>query len=92
MATDKESARLRDSPASTQKSSNDIASSSTARTLVSKGSTTYHKGNGTTMCATTIDAVIEHAPAAPRDSTEVDLENIGVRVDRSYSVNESSSR
>lgn len=36
---------------------------------------------------TTIDAIIENAPSrSPRDSTEVDLEAMGVRVDRSYSV------
>lgn len=36
----------------------------------------------------TIDTIIEHsAPAAAtRDSTEVDLESMGVRVDRSYHV------
>jgi pheromone alpha factor receptor len=38
----------------------------------------------------TIDTILEHnsAPRSLRDSTEVDLERMGVRVDRSYSVND----
>jgi len=38
------------------------------------------------ICATSIDSIVEIPPRATRDSTELDLEAMGVRVDRSYSV------
>ena len=45
------------------------------------------KGSLAPISPTTIDSRIEHpSEAAPRDSTEVDLESMGVRIDRSYSI------
>ncbi|KAK0108409.1 hypothetical protein ONS95_003217 [Cadophora gregata] len=46
---------------------------------------TERKGSTAPIGPVTIDTVIEHADTR-RDSAEVDLEMIGVRVDRSYSV------
>jgi len=45
------------------------------------------KGSLVPISPTTIDSKIEHASeSVPRDSTEVDLESMGVRVARSYSI------
>ncbi|KAG4440680.1 hypothetical protein IFR05_003826 [Cadophora sp. M221] len=45
---------------------------------------TERKGSTAPISPSTIDTIIEHA--SQRDSTELDLEMMGVRVDRSYSV------
>jgi len=45
------------------------------------------KGSIAPISPTTIDSRIEHATeSSTRDSTELDLESMGVRVDRSYSI------
>ncbi|RDW62805.1 hypothetical protein BP5796_11107 [Coleophoma crateriformis] len=49
----------------------------------------FRRGSGTAwhpMTPCTIDSRIENAQPRARDSTEIDLESMGVRVDRSYSV------
>ncbi len=54
--------------------------------LMSEGKPS-HAPDYAPISPTTIDAIIENVPAkSPRDSTEVDLEAMGVRVDRSYRV------
>ncbi|KAN0113102.1 Fungal pheromone mating factor STE2 GPCR domain containing protein [Hyaloscypha variabilis] len=44
------------------------------------------KGSLAPICATSIDTIVEIPARGTRDSTELDLEAMGVRVDKSYSV------
>jgi pheromone alpha factor receptor len=50
------------------------------------GSFRDRKGSLVPINSTTIDSIVEAPPNAERDSTELDLEAMGVRVDKSYSV------
>jgi pheromone alpha factor receptor len=43
------------------------------------------KGSLAPISPSTIDSIVEAPPHAPRDSTELGLEAMGVRVDKSYS-------
>lgn len=88
MATDSETSTLNLSYLSDSKSSSSrkFGSQSTAPSSRLEF-LTDRKGSLAPISPTTIDSRIEHVPAkAMRDSTEVDLEAMGVRVDRSYSV------
>jgi pheromone alpha factor receptor len=98
MATDEEAASLKLSHLSGSGSKSVDRGLESNRKLGSQSSTvpsssrveymTERKASVAPICPTTIDSVIEHAPPhSSRDSTEVDLEKMGVRVDRSYSVN-----
>ncbi|KAG4026068.1 hypothetical protein MFRU_045g00130 [Monilinia fructicola] len=50
-----------------------------------KGSNTTRKGSNTMEQVTTIDSIMDNnARYTPRDSTELDLEAMGVRINRSY--------
>lgn len=53
-----------------------------------KGSNVTRKGSNTIEQVTTIDSVVEYNQNrySPRDSTELDLEAMGVRVNRTYGV------
>ncbi|KAF7874074.1 hypothetical protein EAF04_002746 [Stromatinia cepivora] len=53
-----------------------------------KGSNVTRKGSNAMEQVTTIDSVVVDSQAryVPRDSTELDLEAMGVRIDRSYGV------
>ncbi|KAI6711176.1 hypothetical protein JHW43_006319 [Diplocarpon mali] len=50
-------------------------------------SSSERKGSAAPIGSSTTNNIIEHAPVkSARDSTELDLEKMGVRIDRSYSV------
>jgi pheromone alpha factor receptor len=50
------------------------------------GSSTARKVSNAHLSPTSIDSRVEYVHSPERDSTELDLEAIGVRVDRSYEV------
>ena len=57
-----------------------------SNTSSAPGSSTTRKGSNAQLSPTTIDSRVEYIRSLERDSTELDLEAMGVRVERSYEV------